>query len=96
MFPRPADQIKILDFLSGQPVEQVVLPNDLDTELFNFLDSFETETVKHEGVDIKRELQNIPERRIYKLQYDNAKFNDYYKYLVAVLGLTPLLYYYIC
>lgn len=92
LFPRPADQIKIWDFLSGRPINRITLDGSKDSELFKFLDTVEEtpksfKTLKPVDPPISVNVNN-DKRRIYSLKYDHDNVNDPFLTLIIIGGTT--------
>lgn len=89
LFPRPADQIKIWDFLSGNPIKRIPLKEDF--ELFKFLDSPEiTDDISH--LSTKSQSKPTDTRRIYSLKYDHNNPITC-THVGLIIGIISLLYY---
>lgn len=101
LFPRPADQIKIWDFLAGKPIKRISLTGSNESELeleslFKFLDSaqsVESGSVS-DPVHAYSSKKKSDERRIYSLKYDQNNPNHPYPYLIILIfGVASVLYY---
>ncbi len=101
LFPRPADQIRIWDFLSGKPSEKILLSESDDPEMFKFLDSTDDDPYPLIDNSSKPHQLKSDKRRIYSLNYNHANVNNnnnnnnkYYTFFSLIIGLTMIFYYF--
>lgn len=97
LFPRPADQIKIWDFLAGQPIKRISLTGSNELELLlKFLDSaqsVESGSVS-DPVHAHSSKKTSDKRTIYSLKYDKNNPKYPYPYLIfLIIGVASVLYY---
>ena len=66
-------------------------------ELFKYLESvkIEVELPYKEYISKGSVQEEEEDREIYTLKYENNT-NNYFKYTLWILGITPIIYYYYC